>query len=63
MKSVVTRQSGVTAIIDVYPAHQGIPIKALEDRILKTFNAFEGVKSDPFTSVKIIRKQRPSNAK
>ena len=63
MKATVTRQSGVTAIIDVYPARQGIPTKVLEDRILETFNSFEGVKSDPFTSVKIIRKQKPLSAK
>lgn len=63
MKAILTRQSGVTAIVDVYPARQGIPTKALEDRILETFNSFEGVKSDPFTSVEIIRKQKPLSAK
>lgn len=63
MKAILTRQSGVTAIVDVYPARQGIPTKVLEDRILETFNSFEGVKSDPFTSVKIIRKQKPLSAK
>lgn len=63
MKAVLTRQSGVTAIVDVYPARQGIPTKVLEDRILETFNSFEGVKSDPFTSVEIIRKQKPLSAK
>ena len=63
MKAILTRQSGVTAIVDVYSARQGIPTKVLEDRILETFNSFEGVKSDPFTSVKIIRKQKPLSAK
>lgn len=63
MKAILTRQSGVTAIVDVYPARQGIPTKVLEDRILETFNSFEGVKSDPFTSVEIIRKQKPLSAK
>ena len=47
MKAILTRQSGVTAIVDVYPARRGIPTEVLEDRILKTFNSFEGVKSDP----------------
>ncbi len=63
MKAILTRQSGVTAIVDVYPARQDIPTKVLEDRILKTFNSFEGVKSDPFASVEIIRKQKPLSAK
>ena len=63
MKAILTRQSGITAIIDVYPARQGIPTEILESRILKTFNSFEGVKPDPFTSVKIIRKQKPLRAK
>ena len=63
MKAILTRQSGVTAIVDVYPARQGIPTKVLEDKILETFNSFEGVKSDPFTSVEIIRKQKPLSAK
>ena len=63
MKAILTRQSGVTAIVDVYPAHQGIPTEVLETEILKTFNSFEGVKSNPFISVKIIRKQKPLRAK
>lgn len=63
MKAVLTRQSGVTAIVDVYPAHRGVPTEALETEILKTFNSFEGVKSNPFTSVKIMRKQKPLRAK
>lgn len=63
MKAILTRQSGVTAIVDVYPARQGIPTEALESRILETFNSFEGVKSNPFTSVKIIREQKPLRAK
>ena len=63
MKAILTRQSGVTAIVDVYPARQGIPTKVLEDRIPETFNSFEDVKSDPFTLVEIIRKQKPLSAK
>lgn len=63
MKAILTRQSGVTAIADVYPARQGIPTEVLEQRILETFNSFEGVKSNPFTSVKIIREQKPLRAK
>lgn len=63
MKAVLTRQSGVTAIVDVYPARRGVPTEALETEILKTFNSFEGVKSNPFTSVKIMRKQKPLRAK
>lgn len=63
MKAILTRQSGVTAIVDVYPSRQGIPAEVLESRILETFNSFEGVKSDPFTSVKIMRKQKPLSAK
>ena len=63
MKAILTRQSGVTVTVDVYPARQGIPTKVLEDRILKVFNSFEGVKPDPFTSVEIIRKQKPLSAK
>ena len=63
MKAILTRQSGVTAIVDVYSARQGIPTKVLEDRILETFNSFEGVKSNPFISVKIIRKQKSLRAK
>lgn len=63
MKAVLTRQSGVTAIVDVYPFRQGIPAAVLESRILEKFNSFEGVKSNPFTSVKIIRKRKPLRAK
>ena len=63
MKAILTRQSGVTAIVDVYPARQDIPTEVLEAEILKTFNSFEGVKPNPFTSVKIIKKQKPSRAK
>lgn len=53
MKAILTRQSGVTAIADVYPTRKGITTEVLETEILKTFNSFEGVKSNPFTSVKI----------
>ena len=63
MKAILTRQSGVTAIVDVYPARRDIPIETLESAILNTFNSFGGVKSDPFTSVEIIRKQKPLSAK
>ena len=63
MKAIVTRQSGATAIMDVYPARPGIPAEALENKILEVFNSFEGVKSDPFISAKIIRKQKPLRAK
>ena len=63
MKAILTRQSGLTAIADVYPTHKGIPTEALETEILKTFNSFEGAKSNPFISVKIIRKQKPLRAK
>lgn len=65
MKAIVTRQSGETGtiMIDVYPAYRGIPVKVLETEILKTFNSFEGVKSNPFISVKIMRKQKPLRAK
>lgn len=48
MKAILTRQSGVTAIVDVYPARQGLPTEVLEQRILETSNSFEGVKSNPF---------------
>ena len=63
MKAILTRQSGVTAIVDVYSTRKGIPTEVLETEILKTFNSFEGVKSNPFISVKIIRKQKPLRAK
>lgn len=63
MKAILTRQSGVTAIADVYPTRKGTPIEVLETEILKTFNSFEGVKSNPFISVKIMRKQKPLRAK
>ena len=63
MKAILTRQSGVTAIVDVYPARRGIPTEVLETEILKTFNSFEGVKPNPFISVKIMRKQKPLSAK
>ena len=49
MKAILTRQSGVTAIVDVYPARRDISIEVLESAILDTFNSFGGVKSDPFT--------------
>lgn len=63
MKAIVTRQSGETGIVDIYPARQSVPVKVLETEILKTFNSFEGVKSNPFISVKIMRKQKPLRAK
>lgn len=63
MKAIVTRQSGETGIIDIYPARQGVPTEVLEHRILETFNSFKGVKSNPFISVKIMRKQKPLRAK
>lgn len=63
MKAILTRQSGVTAKIDVYPTRRDVPIETLESAILDTFNSFEGTKSDPFTSVEIIRKQKPLSAK
>lgn len=63
MKAIITRQSGETGTVDVYPARQGIPTEVLEKRILETFNSFEGVKSDPVISVKIIRRQKPLSAK
>lgn len=63
MKAIVTRQSGETGIIDIYPARQGIPTEVLERRILETFNSFEGVKSNPFISAKIMREQKPLRAK
>lgn len=63
MKAILTRQSGMTAIVDVYRDYPGMPTEVLEAEILKTFNSFEGVKSNPFTSVKIMSKQKPLRAK
>ena len=63
MKAILTRQSGTTAIVDVYRGYPGMPTEVLETEILKTFNSFEGVKSNPFISVKIIGKQKPLRAK
>lgn len=63
MKAIVTRQSGETGIVDIYPARQDVPTEVLERRILETFNSFEGVKSNPFTSVKIMREQKPLRVK
>lgn len=63
MKAIITRQSGVTGTIDVRPVRKGIPTEILEAAILDMFNSFKGVKSDPFTSVKIIRRQKPLSAK
>ncbi len=63
MKAILTRQSGEAGTVDVYPTRKGIPTEVLEAEILKTFNSFEGVKSNPFTSVKIMRKQKPLRAK
>ena len=40
MKALLTRQSGETTIVDVYPARQGIPTEILEQRILEKFNSF-----------------------
>lgn len=63
MKAIVTRQSGETGIVDIYPTRQSVPTEVLETEILKAFNSFEGVKSSPFISVKIMRKQKPLRAK
>ena len=63
MRAVLTRQSGVTAVVDIFLARPGRPAKGFEDRILEEFNSFEGVKSDPFVSIEIIRKQKPLSAK
>lgn len=63
MEAIVTRQSGETGIVDIYPARQSVPVEALETEILKTFNSFKGVKSNPFISVKIMRTQSPLRAK
>lgn len=63
MKAIITRQSGETGIVDIYPARQGISTEVLERRILEALNLPEGVKSNPFISVKIMRKQKPLRAK
>lgn len=63
MKVYFIRQSGETGTVDVYLRAKGLPTKVLERRILETFNSFEGVKSNPFISVKIMRKQKPLRAK
>lgn len=60
MKVIVTRQSGETGIVDIYPVRQDAQT---ETEILETFNSFEGVKSNPFISVKIMREQKPLRAK
>ena len=63
MKVYFIRQSGETGTIDVYLRVKGLPTEVLERRILETVNSFEGVKSNPFTLVKIMRKQKPLRAK
>lgn len=63
MKVYFIRQSGETGTVDVYLRVRGLPTEALERRILETFNSFGGVKSNPFISVKIMRKQKPLRAK
>lgn len=63
MKVSFTRQSEDTGTVDVYIRVKGLPTEVLEQRILETFNSFESVKSNPFISVKIIRKQKPLRAK
>ena len=63
MKVYFIRQSGDTGTIDVYMRIKSLPTEVLEQRILETFNSFEGVKSNPFISVKIMRKQKPLRAK
>ena len=63
MKVYFIRQSGETGTVDVYMRVKSLPTKVLEQRILETFNSFEGVKSNPFISVKIMRKQKPLRAK
>lgn len=57
------RQSGEAGTVDVYLRVKSLPTEVLEQRILETFNSFEGVKSNPFISVKIMRKQKPLRAK
>ena len=63
MKVRFIRQSGETGTVDVYMRVKSPPTKVLEQRIPETFNSFEGVKSNPFISVKIMRKQKPLRAK
>lgn len=63
MKVRFIRQSGETGTVDVYMRVKGLSTEVLEQRILETFNSFEGVKSNPFISVKIMRKQKPLRAK
>ena len=63
MKVYFIRQSGETGTVDVYLRVRGLSTEVLEQRILETFNSFEGVKSNPFISVKIMRKQKPLRAK
>ena len=63
MKVYFIRQSGEAGTVDVYMRVKSLPTKVLEQRILETFNSFEGVKSNPFISVKIMRKQKPLRAK
>lgn len=63
MKVYFIRQSGEAGTVDVYSRVKGLPTEVLEQRIPETFNSFEGVKSNPFISVKIMRKQKPLRAK
>ena len=63
MKVYFIRQSGEAGTVDVYMRVKSLPTEVLEQRILETFNSFEGVKSNPFISVKIMRKQKPLRAK
>lgn len=63
MKVYFIRQSGETGTVDVHMRVNRLPTEVLEQRILETFNSFEGVKSNPFISVKIMRKQKPLRAK
>ena len=63
MKVYFIRQSGETGTVDAYVRIKSLPTEVLEQRILETFNSFEGVKSNPFISVKIMRKQKPLRAK
>lgn len=63
MKVHFIRQSGETGTVDVYVRIKSLPTEVLEQRILETFNSFEGVKSNPFISVKIMSKQKPLRAK
>ena len=63
MKVRFIRQSGDAGTVDVYMRVKSLPTEVLEQRILETFNSFEGVKSNPFISVKIMRKQKPLRAK